>query len=68
MKSIIALLALVNAGKIEQKGDPPVNFFDFNNAKMIWNNDWENYRNVHGNDADDNNCRLAESDNFLGAQ
>ena len=67
MKSILALLGLVSAGKMQQKGDPPVNFFDFDNAKMLWKNDWEYYRDVHGNDADGNNCRLAESDNFLGA-
>ena len=67
MKSILALLGLVSAGKMQQKGDPPVNFFDFDNSKMLWKGDWEYYRSIHGNDADDNNCRLAESDNFLGA-
>ena len=45
-----------------------LHFFDFDNAKMIWNNNWSAYRDARDPDGDGNNCRLAESDNFLGAQ
>lgn len=42
-----------------------VHFFEYNNAKQSWNNDWAGYRNareaIHP-------CKIAESDNFLGAQ
>ena len=46
--------------------DDKLHFFDFDNAKMLWNNDWEAYR--ENREAVEHNCRLAESDNFLGAQ
>ena len=45
-----------------------LHFFVFDNAKMLWNNDWELYRHEHGGDGEENNCRLAETDNWLGAQ
>lgn len=32
---------------------------------MIWNNDWAYYRNFR---EDQNNCKIAESDNWYGAQ
>ena len=48
--------------------DDKLHFFNFDNAKMIWNNNWAAYRDARDPDGDANNCRLAESDNFLGAQ
>ena len=44
-----------------------LHFFTFDNAKMLYKNDWELYRNGHGNGGEMENCRLAESDNWLGA-
>ena len=46
--------------------DDKLHFFEFDNAKMLWNNDWEAYRTVR--EATEHDCRLAESDNYLGAQ
>uniref|UniRef100_A0A7S3FTH7 Uncharacterized protein n=1 Tax=Strombidium rassoulzadegani TaxID=1082188 RepID=A0A7S3FTH7_9SPIT len=62
--AVMAALAIstVEAG---ESNDDKLHFFDFDNAKMIWRNDWEFYRNTRG---DSNDCKLAESDNFLGAQ
>jgi len=42
-----------------------VHFFDYDNAKQSWNNDWAAYRNAR--DAI-HPCKIPESDNFLGAQ
>ena len=69
MKFVAAFIAAVAA--INDENQAKLNFFDFDNAKMIWKNDWEYYRNYRAAqdvDGDDNNCRLAESDNYLGAQ
>jgi hypothetical protein len=49
------------------KNEDKLHFFNFDNAKMLWSNDWELYRKEHGGDGEENNCRLAESDNWLGA-
>ena len=64
MKTFIlaALAVATNAVTLE---DAPLSFFNFDNAKMIWNKDWEGYRDAR---SDDNNCRLPESDNWYGAQ
>ena len=71
----IAALActLTSAKKINEldqlnlmTSDDKLHFFDFDNAKMLWNNDWEHYRDVR--QATEHDCRLAESDNYLGAQ
>ena len=46
-------------------------FFEFDNAKMLYNNDFDKYRDMREEQAlgmPDNNCKLAESDNFYGAQ
>ena len=67
MKFFAAIMALATV-QAEMTNDEKLHMFDFDNAKMLWKNDWEYYRSVHGSDTDDNNCRLAESDNFLGAQ
>ena len=45
--------------------DDKLNFFDFDNAKMLWKGDFETYRNARDNF---NDCKLAESDNWSGAQ
>lgn len=48
-----------------------LSFFEFDNAKMLYNNDFAAYRDMRENQAlglPDNNCKLAESDNFYGAQ
>lgn len=54
--------AFKDANKIENN---TVHFFEYDNAKQSWNNDWAAYRNareaVHP-------CKIPESDNFLGAQ
>lgn len=42
MKFIAILGALV--GATQAMGDD-LHFFDFNNAKMLWKEDWEGYRN-----------------------
>ena len=45
--------------------------FEFDNAKMLYKDDFEAYRKMREEQAlglPDNNCKLAESDNFYGAQ
>ena len=73
MKFMALLCAAVAARKIssdEQVNlmtrDEKLHFFDFDNAKMLWNNDWEAYRAAR--EETEHDCRLAETDNFLGAQ
>ena len=47
-----------------------LSFFEFDNAKMLYNNDFGAYRDMRESQAlglPDNNCKLAESDNFYGA-
>ena len=46
--------------------DDKLHFFEFDNAKMLWHNDWEAYRDAR--EAVEHDCKLAESDNYLGAQ
>ena len=56
MKSIIAAIALIAS----------VDAFDpMDNQQKFWKGDWELYRSYR---IDDNNCRLPESKNWLGAQ
>lgn len=38
---------------------------DFDNAKGVWKNDWKAYVKAHPHDQD---CSVAESDNWKGAQ
>ena len=64
--ALFALIATTSAVKT-QGDDGSLHFFDFDNAKMLWNEDFEGYRNAR-DDNDSNNCRLAESDNWMGAQ
>jgi hypothetical protein len=48
-----------------------VHFFDFDNASMLYHNNFEQYRvdrEAQAQGDPSNNCHLAESDNYLGAQ
>ena len=64
MKSIavLALLATVSAVQME---DDKLHFFDFDNAKMLYKGDWASYKRSRPHD---NDCSIAESDNWKGAQ
>jgi hypothetical protein len=64
MKSIavFALLATVSAVQME---DDKLHFFDFDNAKMLYKGDWAAYKRSRPHD---NDCSIAESDNWKGAQ
>ena len=65
--------ALIDMGFVAAVKDDgtKLNFFEFNNAKMLWKDDFAAYQTAR-EEADiggeGNNCRLAESDNFYGAQ
>ena len=68
MKSALALLfAVANVQAVEQKS-ADIHMFDFDNAKMLWKNDFGAYEKVRRRDDDSNDCKLAESDNYYGAQ
>ena len=64
MKSIavLTLLATVSAVQME---DDKLHFFDFDNAKMLYKGDWASYKRSRPHD---NDCSIAESDNWKGAQ
>ena len=64
MKSIavFALLATASAVQVE---DDKLHFFDFDNAKMLYKGDWAAYKRSRPHD---NDCSIAESDNWKGAQ
>ena len=66
MKNLLLIITATQAVKTRDD-DGSLHFFDFNNARMLWKEDWEGYRAAR-DDGDGNNCRLAESDNWLGAQ
>merc|ERR1712149_137551 len=62
MKFILAaLLGLAAAGSDDDK----LHFFDFDNAKMLYKGDWAAYKKSRPHD---NDCSIAESDNWKGAQ
>ena len=42
-----------------------LHFFDFDNAKMLWKGDWAAYKKSRPHD---NDCSIAETDNWKGAQ
>ena len=68
MKSFIiaALLCIVSAETVEtQAADDKLHFFDFDNAKMLYKGDWNLYKKSRPHD---NDCSIAESDNWKGAQ
>ena len=70
MKFALFALGLATAVELGSAQDD-LHFFDFDNAKMLWKNDFAAYQAAR-EEADiggeGNNCRLAESDNYLGAQ
>ena len=71
MKFIAALVASAMATRIADENQDKLNMFEFDNAKMLWENNYDAYKDfrfAQDADGDGNNCRLAESDNFLGAQ
>merc|ERR1712076_56982 len=45
--------------------DDKLHFFDFDNAKMLYKGDWSAYKKSRPHD---NDCSIAESDNWKGAQ
>merc|ERR1712159_760598 len=45
--------------------DDKLHFFDFDNAKMLYKGDWAAYKKSRPHD---NDCSIAESDNWKGAQ
>ena len=70
MKWIIALIGAVAALQVQKKTSD-VYEGDETNGKKLWKGDWEYYRKHHaesGDPMDENNCRMRESKNFLGAQ
>ena len=46
-------------------GTDKLHFFDFDNAKMLYQGDWSKYKKSRPHD---NDCSIAESDNWKGAQ
>ena len=54
--------AIANASSKDQN---TVHFFEYDNAKENWNNNWAEYRNFRESQ---NTCKIAESDNWYGAQ
>ena len=65
VKAAPAIPAKGTATTGKQADNGGLHFFEFDNAKMIWKNNWDGYRNERENM---NTCKLAESDNWKGAQ
>ena len=68
MKSfVIAALFAVTSASVQHvpAGEDKLHFFDFDNAKMLYKGDWSAYKTSRPHD---NDCSLAESDNWKGAQ
>ena len=68
MKSFIiaAILGVAAAtNNVVPKGEDKLHFFDFDNAKMLYKGDWNSYKKSRPHD---NDCAIAESDNWKGAQ
>merc|ERR1712070_424108 len=61
----IALAALVATVSAIPDGEDKLHFFDFDNAKMLYKGDWAAYKKSRPHD---NDCSIAESDNWKGAQ
>merc|ERR1719201_2807403 len=59
----IAVLAALIATSSAQ--EDKLHFFDFDNAKMLYKGDWAAYKKSRPHD---NDCSIAESDNWKGAQ
>ena len=68
MKSFALFALIATTSAVRTAGDDgSLHFFDFNNANLVWKQDWEVYRSNRDPTGDENNCRLAESDNWYGA-
>ena len=61
MKFIALALIAVSSATADDK----LHFFDFDNAKMLYKGDWASYKKSRPHD---NDCSIAESDNWKGAQ
>merc|ERR1719484_434290 len=59
----IAVIAALVATSSAQ--EDKLHFFDFDNAKMLYKGDWAAYKKSRPHD---NDCSIAESDNWKGAQ
>ena len=66
MKTAFAVIAaLVATVSAIPDGEDKLHFFDFDNAKMLYKGDWAAYKKSRPHD---NDCSIAESDNWKGAQ
>ena len=65
MKSIAVLALLATVSAVQMEKDDKLHFFDFDNAKMLYKGDWAAYKRSRPHD---NDCSIAESDNWKGAQ
>ena len=61
---IAALFVAVQPTEVADSEDK-LHFFDFDNAKMLYKGDWAAYKKSRPHD---NDCSIAESDNWKGAQ
>merc|ERR1712161_93913 len=59
---IAALVAIVPTAEAQSD---KLRFFDFDNAKMLYKGDWAAYKKSRPHD---NDCSIAETDNWKGAQ
>ena len=73
MKIFALAMAVVASKKLSEMDqimlmtqDDKLHFFDFDNAKMLWKGDWDAYR--WARESTEHDCKLAETDNWLGAQ
>ena len=64
MKFALAIAAIGFAAAQEDDADK-LHFFDFDNSKMLYKGDWAAYKKSRPHD---NDCSIAESDNWKGAQ
>ena len=64
--SAVAIIAtLIATTQAVQGVEDKLHFFDFDNAKMLYKGDWASYKKSRPHD---NDCSIAESDNWKGAQ
>merc|ERR1712166_902704 len=61
----IAIALVATAAADIPTGQDKLHFFDFDNAKMLYKGDWAAYKKSRPHD---NDCSIAESDNWKGAQ
>merc|ERR1740133_949379 len=59
---LAVLVAIVPTSSAQED---KLHFFDFDNAKMLYKGDWAAYKKSRPHD---NDCSIAESDNWKGAQ